>query len=92
MTMVVNNTNRVIGVFTDGDLRRVLDHGAVDIQNIAITDVMTTPFKRAHPQMLAEETLRIMQENKINSMPVVDSDEKLVGAMNIQDLLRAGVV
>jgi len=92
MTMVLNNANCVIGVFTDGDLRRVLDHGAVDIQKIPITEVMTNRFKRAHPQMLAEETLRIMQENKINSMPVVDSDEKLVGAMNIQDLLRAGVV
>jgi len=92
MTLVVNSNNRITGIFTDGDLRRVLDHGSVDIQQIAITDVMTTRFKRAHPQMLAEETLRIMQENKINSMPVVDSEEKLVGAMNIQDLLRAGVV
>jgi len=92
MTLVVNDENCVTGIFTDGDLRRVLDHGSVDIQQIAITDVMTTRFKRAHPQMLAEETLRIMQENKINSMPVVDSEEKLVGAMNIQDLLRAGVV
>ncbi len=92
MTLVVDSENRITGIFTDGDLRRVLDHGAVDIQNIKITEVMTTNFKRAHPNMLAEETLRIMQENKINSMPVVDSNEKLVGAMNIQDLLRAGVV
>ena len=92
MTAVVDTNDKLVGVFTDGDLRRVLDHGAIDIQTVAIADVMTKSFKKAQPNMLAEETLRIMQQYKINSMPVVDSHGQLVGAMNIQDLLRSGVV
>jgi arabinose-5-phosphate isomerase len=92
MTAIVDNDNKVLGVFTDGDLRRVLDHGEVNIQRIRVTDVMTKHCKTTHADALAAETLAMMQQYKINALPVVDDDNRLVGAMNMHDLLRAGVV
>jgi arabinose-5-phosphate isomerase len=92
MTAIVNAENVVVGVFTDGDLRRVLDHGVVNLHNLKITDVMTKTFKTTHADTLAAETLNMMQNHKISSLPVVDDDNKLIGAMNMHDLLRAGVM
>lgn len=91
MTMVVDANDTVIGVFTDGDLRRSLDHG-VDVHTTPITEVMTRNCKTASPGMLAAEALRMMQVHKINALPVVDERHKAVGALNMHDLLRAGVV
>ncbi|NOZ52650.1 MAG: KpsF/GutQ family sugar-phosphate isomerase [Gammaproteobacteria bacterium] len=92
ITTIVDQCNVVVGVFTDGDLRRVLDHGEVNVHTIKIADAMTKNCKTTTADALAAETLRIMQQYKINSLPVVDSDGKLVGALNLQDLLRAGVM
>ncbi len=91
MTVVVDENNTVIGVYTDGDLRRTLDNG-VDVHSCGISEVMTSPCQVAQPEMLAAEALQIMQEKKINAIPIVDKERCLIGAINMHDLLRAGVV
>ena len=78
-------------MFTDGDLRRVLDR-AIDIHATTIGAVMTHGAKSIHPGTLAAEALKIMEEHKINGLLVLDDNEQLIGALNMHDLLRAGVV
>ena len=91
MTVVLETDGRLAGVFTDGDLRRTLDRG-IDVRNASIDSVMTTHGKTARAEMLAAEALKIMEDNKINSLVVVDTDDRPVGALNMHDLLRAGVM
>ena len=91
MTAVVDAERRVLGIFTDGDLRRLLET-ADDIRSIAISAVMTRHCTAVQPDLLAAEIVRIMEEKRINALPVVDEDGRLVGALNMHDLLRAGVV
>ncbi len=91
MTAVVDADDRLLGMFTDGDLRRALDH-AVDVHTTPITQVMTRGGKTARAEMLAAEALQLMQKHKINALPVVDEKGTLVGALNMHDLLRAGVI
>ncbi len=91
MTVVVDADNIVAGIFTDGDLRRTLDLG-VDMRDVKISEVMTRNCKMAQADMLAAEALQIMHEKKINAIPIVDQEQQLVGAINMHDLLRAGVV
>jgi arabinose-5-phosphate isomerase len=92
MTAIVNKQDILQGVFTDGDLRRVLDHDNINTRSTKIADVMTSPCRSTRADTLAAETLAMMQKFKINSLPVVDEDNRLVGAMNMHDLLRAGVM
>jgi arabinose-5-phosphate isomerase len=92
MTAVVDEQDKLVGVFTDGDLRRLLDHGQLDVHKVKIADVMIKNCKFTRADTLAAETLAMMQEYKINSLPVVDENYKLVGAMNMHDLLRNGVL
>jgi arabinose-5-phosphate isomerase len=91
MTVVVDPNRRVIGVFTDGDLRRTLDK-AVDLRATPISKVMTVNCKTISPKHLAVEALKQMEEFKINALPVVDAHQRLIGALNMHDLLRARVV
>ena len=91
MTVIVESDGRLAGIFTDGDLRRTLDRG-IDVRNASIDSVMTAHGKTAKPEMLAAEALKIMEDHKINSLVVVDSDDRPVGALNMHDLLRAGVM
>ncbi|RFA37870.1 D-arabinose 5-phosphate isomerase [Alkalilimnicola ehrlichii] len=91
MTAVVDQKQRLLGVFTDGDLRRALDRN-VDVHRTKVRDVMTERCKTVHPQQLAAEALAVMDEHKINALLVIDDNEQLVGALNMHDLLRAGVV
>jgi len=91
MTTVVNNSGMLTGLFTDGDLRRVLAT-KVDIHNDNIASVMTLNPTVAKPDMLAAEALKIMEDKKINGLIIVDSQNTPVGAMNMQDLLTAGVL
>ncbi len=91
MTAVVDADNRLLGVFTDGDLRRTLDK-ALDIHHTPVSQVMTPRAKTVRPKQLAAEALALMEEYKINALLVVDDEERLVGALNMHDLLRAGVV
>ncbi|MCY1285652.1 Arabinose 5-phosphate isomerase KdsD [compost metagenome] len=91
MTAVLEADGRLAGIFTDGDLRRALDRG-LDIRNLDIDAVMTPHGKTARAEMLAAEALKIMEDHKINALVVVDGDDRPVGAFNLGDLLRAGVM
>ena len=92
MTTIVDREQKLIGVFTDGDLRRVLDHGSIDVNTTPISKCMTSPCLSISEDKLAAEALHIMEEKKINGLPVVDTDNTVIGALNMHDLLRAGVV
>ncbi|WP_455202885.1 KpsF/GutQ family sugar-phosphate isomerase [Kaarinaea lacus] len=92
MTTVVDDNSAVLGIFTDGDLRRLLDHGEVNIHSMGISDVMIKNCKTGNADSLASEGLHIMQKHKISALPITDDNNKLVGALNMHDLLRAGVV
>ncbi len=92
MTTVVDEHDKLLGIFTDGDLRRLLDHGELNIRKTTIGEVMISPCKTIPSHILAAECLQIMQSKKINAVPIVDPAGKLVGALNMHDLLRAGVV
>ncbi|MFY1051837.1 KpsF/GutQ family sugar-phosphate isomerase [Ectopseudomonas khazarica] len=91
MTVVLENDGRLAGIFTDGDLRRTLDKG-IDVRQALIDDVMTPHGKTARAEMLAAEALKIMEDHKINALVVVDDQDNPVGALNMHDLLRAGVM
>lgn len=91
MTAIVDDNQAQIGLFTDGDLRRAFDHN-IDIHNSPITVVMTEGGKVIEKGLLAAEALRIMETHKINGLFIVDKQRKLQGALNMHDLLRAGVL
>lgn len=91
MTVVVEDDGRLAGVFTDGDLRRTLDRG-IDVRQALIDEVMTQHGKTARAEMLAAEALKIMEDHKISGLVVVDSQDQPIGALNMHDLLRAGVM
>lgn len=92
MTTVTDNENRLLGIFTDGDIRRLLDHGTINIQTMQIKDVMNKNSLTIDQHRLAAEALEIMDSKRINSLPVVDEDRRVIGALNMHNLLRAGVV
>lgn len=91
MTAIVGAGNSILGIYTDGDLRRTLDSGA-DIRTTVIRDVMHTNCKTTSAEVLAAEALRLLEENKITSLLVADEDGALVGALNIHDLFREGLM
>jgi arabinose-5-phosphate isomerase len=91
MTAIVDADNHVLGVFTDGDLRRALDRAA-DLRTTRMDDVMTRNAKTVRSNMLAAEAVLLMETYNITSLVVVDADGLLVGALNVHDLMRAGVV
>ncbi len=91
MTAIVNESNRVIGIYTDGDLRRTLARN-IDIQNTTISAVMTPQCALISANILAAEAMQIMEQKKINALIVVDEQNIAVGALNMHDLIRAGIV
>jgi arabinose-5-phosphate isomerase len=91
MTAVVDAAGKVVGVFTDGDLRRALEH-ALDLQQARVTDLMTHHPKTIRADELAVAAVEKMDTLKINGLLVVDDDNALLGALNMHDLLKAGVV
>jgi arabinose-5-phosphate isomerase len=91
MTTVTDGAGHVIGVFTDGDLRRVLDRQA-DVHATTMSEVMTANPKVARPKMLAAEAVHLMEQHRITALPVVDDGGRLIGALNVHDLFRAGVM
>jgi arabinose-5-phosphate isomerase len=91
MTAIIDENRKVLGIFTDGDLRRLLEKSG-DIRSIAISSVMTRDCAMVDAEILAAETVRIMEEKRINALLVVDNDRRLIGALNMHDLLRAGVM
>jgi arabinose-5-phosphate isomerase len=91
MTAVIDAEDRLAGIFTDGDLRRILDRG-IDVHRTTMREVMTTNCKTVAPGVLAAEAVHLLEQHKINGLLVVDDARKVVGALNIHDLLRAGVM
>jgi arabinose-5-phosphate isomerase len=91
MTAIVDASDRVLGIFTDGDLRRALDR-RTDIQKSLMSDVMTHGGRTIGPQELAAEAVLMMEKHAINALLVNDADGRLIGALNVHDLLRAGVM
>jgi len=91
MTAVVGKDLTLEGIFTDGDLRRTLDSGA-DIHKTKISDVMHGDCKTTSAEVLAAEALHLLEENKITSLLVTDENNRLVGALNIHDLFREGLM
>ena len=90
MTVITNTQNEIIGIFTDGDLRRVIDL-SIDLQTTPIAQVMTRGGIRVSAQMLAVDALNIMQQKNITSL-LVEEQGKLTGVVHLHDMLRAGVV
>ena len=91
MTTVVNAERQLIGVFTDGDLRRSVDQG-VDIGSATMADVMSRHPKTVNQSMLAAEALRLMEDNKITALVVEDDTHHPLGVIHMHDILRAGVI
>jgi arabinose-5-phosphate isomerase len=91
MTAIVDELNRVIGIYTDGDLRRTLARN-IDIQNSTISEVMTPQCTLISANILAAEAMQIMEQKKINALIVVDENNIALGALNMHDLIRAGIV
>ncbi len=91
MTAIVDAEGRPVGVFTDGDLRRVIER-MHDFSDIQIRDVMHANPRRVRPEQLAVDAVAVMEEFRINQMLVVDDDDRLVGALHIHDLTRAKVI
>ena len=91
MTAIVDAEGRPVGVFTDGDLRRVIER-MHDFSNVQIRDVMHANPRRVRPEQLAVDAVAVMEEFRINQMLVVDEDDRLVGALHIHDLTRAKVI
>ena len=91
MTAIVDSDHKILGIFTDGDLRRALDDGA-DVHKTKMSDVMHTDCRTTTADILAAEAVHILEENKITSLLVADDEQRLVGALNIHDLFRAGIM
>lgn len=91
MTAIIDHHNHVVGVFTDGDLRRMLEK-SLDVHATRVADVMTRPCTVIQAGILAAEAMQIMETKKINALLVVDENKNLQGALNMHDLLRAGIV
>jgi arabinose-5-phosphate isomerase len=91
MTAVVAADGRLEGVFTDGDLRRVLDN-AIDVHKTLMKEIMTVKFTSVRSDQLAAEAVRILEQKKITGLLVVDDGGMLIGALNVHDFLRAGVM
>ena len=91
MTTIVDDSRRVLGIFTDGDLRRALDR-QLDVHSTKMSELMTVAYKSVQPRMLAAEAVHLMETHRITSLPVIDEDRRLVGALNVHDLLRARVM
>jgi len=90
MTAIVDEAAHVLGVFTDGDLRRALDRAA-DLHSTRMDQVMTVSPKSVSPNTLAAEAVNLMETHRITSLVVIDAQGRIVGALNVHDLLRAGV-
>lgn len=91
MTAVVDDHDQLLGIYTDGDLRRSLDRG-IDIHTAPIEAVMTRNCRTTNEHELAVKALKLMDDFNINGVLVTDDSNKLIGALNMHDLLRAGVV
>jgi len=91
MTAIVGPDQQILGIFTDGDLRRALD-SEIDVHNTLMINIMHENSKVASADILAAEAVHLMEEHKITALLIADPDGRLIGALNIHDLFRAGVM
>lgn len=91
MTAIVNDKQEVVGIFTDGDLRRTLAKD-LDLQKTSISEVMTSHCAVISEDILAAEAMQIMEQKKINGLIVINEHHQAIGALNMHDLIRAGIV
>ncbi len=91
MTTVMDEHQQLLGIYTDGDLRRSIDRG-VDIHSARVGEVMNTSPRRLRDNTLAAEALQQMEQNRVNVLLVTDEHDRLVGVVKINDILRAGVI
>ncbi len=91
MTAIVDDEDRLVGIYTDGDLRRTLDSNA-DIQRARVSDHMTRGGVTIDAEQIASAALKLMDEHAINGLIVTDPQGVVQGALNMHDLLRAGIV
>ena len=91
LTAVLDPEERVLGVFTDGDLRRALDR-RVDVHRVTMQDVMTSGGRVIGPREMASAAAQAMETYRVTALLVTDSERRLIGALNVHDLMRAGVV
>jgi arabinose-5-phosphate isomerase len=91
MTAIVNDKQEVVGIFTDGDLRRTLAKN-LDLQKTSISEVMTSHCAVISEDILAAEAMQIMEQKKINGLIVINEHYQAIGALNMHDLIRAGIV
>ena len=91
MTVIIDQQKRLSGIFTDGDLRRVLDKG-VDVNATLMKEVMNANCHTVRADQLAAEALDRMEKQRINALPVIDQDRHIIGALNMHDLLKSGVI
>ena len=91
MTVVIDDGRQVLGIFTDGDLRRAFEKN-VDLRALSVADVMTRKPRTITPDKLAVEAVEMMEHFKVNALPVTDATGVLVGALNMHDLFRAKVI
>ncbi len=91
MTAVVDQQGQLAGIFTDGDVRRLLEK-AIDIKQAALVEVMTIDCQVIRQDILAAEAMQIMEQKKINALIVVDENKQVTGALNMHDLIHAGIV
>ncbi|MGJ0507108.1 MAG: KpsF/GutQ family sugar-phosphate isomerase [Methylocystis sp.] len=89
--IIADHDRAAVGVFTDGDLRRCLDRD-LDIKSAALEEVMIRNFASIEPDKLAVEAVNLMENQKISALPVIDGNRRVVGAVNMRQLLRAGII
>jgi len=91
MTTVVNRQGELVGVFTDGDLRRAVDND-IDINHSTVRQLIKGSCKAVHRELLAAEALKIMEDNKITALVIEDANHHPIGVLHMHDILRAGVM
>ena len=91
MAVVVTPERKILGIFTDGDLRRAIVKGA-DLKNLTVADIMTSQPRVISPDKLTAEAVEMMDTHKINQIPVADKDGYLIGALNMHDLFKANAL
>ncbi len=91
MTAVVDEANKLVGIFTDGDLRRVID-SEVNLRTTSISDVMSKGCVTVSADILAAAALKVMEDKDINGLIVIDDQQHPIGALNMLDMVKAGVI
>jgi arabinose-5-phosphate isomerase len=91
MTVIVDSSNAIMGIFTDGDLRRLLEK-TLDLESIQIKDVITKNPKTIPKNILVAQAIEMMERFRVNHLIVVDENNRLIGALNLHDLLASKII